>query len=147
MATMVTADTTAGGPATLDGLRVLDVGDRPSTAWCGRLLADLGAEVIGAEPPDGHPLRRDPPAAAYFLANRRRAGLPAVPGLAAAADVILTSESSPQTAVAALRGHSGTALIACLTPYGRGSGRPGPPGNDLTAYATSGWASLNGLAS
>jgi crotonobetainyl-CoA:carnitine CoA-transferase CaiB-like acyl-CoA transferase len=133
--------------ATLDGLRVLDAGMRPSTAWCGRLLADLGADVIGAEQDGGHPLRRDPPAAAYFLANRRRAGWSAVPGLAAAADVIVTSESSPETTVAALRELSETALIAVITPYGHGAAAPGRPGNDLTAYATSGWASVNGLAS
>src|ERR1700760_1047868 len=82
----------AESTATLDGLRVLDVGDRPSTAWCGRLLADLGAggtgaEVAGAEPAAGSPLGLDPPAAAYFLANRAQAGWAAVPGLAAAADV------------------------------------------------------------
>jgi crotonobetainyl-CoA:carnitine CoA-transferase CaiB-like acyl-CoA transferase len=138
--------TSAGGAATLGGLRVLDLGDRPSTAWCGRLLADLGAEVIGAGPPGGHPLRRDPPAAAYFLANRRETGLPAALDLAAAAEVILTSESSPETSVAALRARTGTALIACITPYGRGSALAAHPGNDLTAYATSGWASVNGLA-
>ena len=132
--------------ATLDGLRVLDVGDRPSTAWCGRLLADLGAEVIGAEPTGGHPLRPDPPAAAYFLANRRRAELSAARGLAAAADVIVTSESSPETTVAALRELSGHALIVAITPYGQAGPRAGQPGNDLTAYATSGWATVNGLA-
>jgi crotonobetainyl-CoA:carnitine CoA-transferase CaiB-like acyl-CoA transferase len=140
---MPASDTGTGdSTATLDGLRVLDVGTRPSTAWCGRLLADLGADVIGAEPSGGHPLRRDPPAAAYFLANRRRADLAAIASLAAAADVIVTSESSPETSVAALRGHSDRALIACVTAYGRGAGS----GNDLTAYATSGWASVNGLA-
>ena len=32
---------------TLDGLRVLDLGDRASTAWCGRLMADL---VTGRTP-------------------------------------------------------------------------------------------------
>ncbi len=132
--------------ATLDGLRVLDVGDRPSTAWCARLLADLGAEVIGAEPPGGHPLRSDPPAAAYFLANRRRASLSAARGLAAAADVMVTSESSPETTVAALRERSGTALIVSITPYGQAGPQAGQPGNDLTAYATSGWATVNGLA-
>src|ERR1700761_8014063 len=99
---MAMADDSA---APLDGLRVLDVGMRPSTAWCGRLLADLGAEGVGAEvggadPTAGSPLRLDPPAAAYFLANRGQAGWAAVPGLAAAADVILTSESSPETTVA-----------------------------------------------
>ena len=126
---------------------MLDVGDRPSTAWCGRLLADLGADVIGAEPAEGHPLRCDPPAADYFLANRRRTGLPSALRLAAEAEVILTSESSPQTGVAALRELSGTALIACITAYGRDGALAGHPGNDLTAYATSGWASVNGLAS
>src|SRR5580693_7181930 len=107
MAAMGETSTGAGGAATLAGLRVLDVGDRPSTAWCGRLLADLGAEVIGAEPAGGHPLRSDPPAAAYFLANRRRAELSALPGLAAAADVIITSEAGPETTAAALRALSG----------------------------------------
>jgi crotonobetainyl-CoA:carnitine CoA-transferase CaiB-like acyl-CoA transferase len=141
------SDTDAPGDsaATLDGLRVLDVGDRPSTAWCGRLLADLGAEVIGAEPAGGHPLRSDPPAAAYFLANRRRAELSALPGLAAAADVIITSEAGPETTAAALRALSGSALIASITPYGQLGPLAGQPGNDLTAYATSGWASVNGL--
>ena len=62
-----------GRSATLEGLRVLDLGDRASSAWCARLLADLGAEVIGVERPSGHPLRADPPAAQYLLANRRRA--------------------------------------------------------------------------
>jgi len=57
MAAMDETGTIPGGAATLDGLRVIDVGDRPSAAWCGRLLADLGAEVIGAEPGEGNPLR------------------------------------------------------------------------------------------
>src|ERR1700728_3891644 len=100
----------------------------------GRLIADRGAEVIGAEPPEGNPLRHDPPAAAYFLANRRQTDLRSALRLAAEADVILTSESSPETSVAALRGLSGAALIVCITAYGRGSTLAGQPGNDLTAY-------------
>ena len=43
--------------STLAGIRVLDLGDRASTAWCGRLLADYGADVIGVEDEGGHPLR------------------------------------------------------------------------------------------
>ncbi len=146
MAAIDDTGTTGGGAATLDGLRVVDVGDRPSAAWCARLIADLGADVIGAEPAEGNPLRHDPPAAAYFLANRRQTDLRSALSLAAEADVILTSESSPETSVAALGGLSGAALIVCITAYGRGSTLAGQPGNDLTAYATSGWASMNGLA-
>ena len=42
---------------TLDGVRVLDLGGRVSTAWCSRLLADFGAEVICVESVEGHPVR------------------------------------------------------------------------------------------
>jgi crotonobetainyl-CoA:carnitine CoA-transferase CaiB-like acyl-CoA transferase len=138
---------TVSGRATLNSLRVLDFGDRPSTAWCARLMADLGADVVGAEPPNGHPVRSDPPAAAYVLANRRRVGLPTALRLASEAEVIVTSESTPETKVGALRQLSASALIVSITPYGLSSSRSGQSGNDLTAYATSGWASVNGLAS
>ncbi|MCP5024793.1 MAG: CoA transferase [Actinomycetia bacterium] len=40
----------------LNGIRVLDLADR-SAALAGRILADLGAEVILVEPPDGNPIR------------------------------------------------------------------------------------------
>ena len=55
----------------LAGFRVLDAtsGD---AAFCGRLLADLGADVIHVEPPEGDRGRRLPP----FAANGDRAGQP-----------------------------------------------------------------------
>ncbi|MBI3065059.1 MAG: CoA transferase, partial [Deltaproteobacteria bacterium] len=44
----------------LEGYRALDL-----TGWggqlCGRILADLGMEVIKIEPPGGDPVRRLPP--------------------------------------------------------------------------------------
>ncbi len=44
----------------LQGLRVLDLADEPGFL-AGRLLADLGADVVKVEPPGGHPVRRRPP--------------------------------------------------------------------------------------
>ena len=44
----------------LEGLRILDLTDREGHL-CGRLLADLGAEVIKIEPPQGDPARRAGP--------------------------------------------------------------------------------------
>ena len=41
----------------LDGIRVLEVADHRGE-FCGRLLANLGAEVIKVEPPGGSPSRR-----------------------------------------------------------------------------------------
>lgn len=63
----------------LDGIRVLDLSRRASGAWCTRLLADFGANVVIAEPPEGHTLRAIGPfardgrsiPAAYLLANKR----------------------------------------------------------------------------
>ncbi len=42
----------------LSGLRVVDLSSWIGGAYCTKLLADAGAEVIKVEPPDGDPLRR-----------------------------------------------------------------------------------------
>jgi len=44
----------------LNGLRMLDLTDEKG-ALCGKIFADMGAEVIKVEPPDGCPTRRIPP--------------------------------------------------------------------------------------
>src|ERR1044071_8867496 len=41
----------------LDGVRVVDLAGEPA-ALAGRILADLGADVVKVEPPAGDPLRR-----------------------------------------------------------------------------------------
>lgn len=47
-------------PAALTHLRVVELGDVPA-AYAGRLLADLGADVVKVEPPGGAPERGLPP--------------------------------------------------------------------------------------
>ncbi|MGY8805121.1 MAG: CoA transferase, partial [bacterium] len=47
-------------PAALAGRRVVEVCDE-SGMYCGKLLADLGADVLRVEPPGGDPLRGIPP--------------------------------------------------------------------------------------
>ncbi|HEY8546170.1 MAG TPA: CoA transferase [Acidimicrobiales bacterium] len=42
----------------LDGVRVLDATTGVAGAYCAKLLTDLGADVVVAEPPGGAPLRR-----------------------------------------------------------------------------------------
>jgi benzylsuccinate CoA-transferase BbsE subunit len=67
--------TTTGGP--LHGYRVLDLADEMA-ALCGKMFADLGADVVKVEPPAGCPTRNIPPflddgavadRSCYFLAT------------------------------------------------------------------------------
>jgi len=46
--------------ALLSGYHALDLGSVMG-AFCGKLLSDLGVDVIKVEPPSGDPLRREPP--------------------------------------------------------------------------------------
>ena len=70
-------------PTPLHDLRVVEISDRIAGAYCGKLLADAGADVIKVEPADGDPLRRftatgavppvgeDSPLFAYLNAGKR----------------------------------------------------------------------------
>lgn len=57
-------------PGPLDGIRVLDFSMFLAGPYCTRLMADMGAEIIKVEPPDGDFLRNAPPfrngRSAYF---------------------------------------------------------------------------------
>ncbi len=45
----------------LNGVKVLELGDSVAVAFCGKILAGLGADVLTVEPPGGSRLRRHPP--------------------------------------------------------------------------------------
>jgi crotonobetainyl-CoA:carnitine CoA-transferase CaiB-like acyl-CoA transferase len=148
----------------LSGIRVVDLAGTVATGYCGKLLADHGAEVVNVEPPDGFETRRLPP----FVEGGRRSALheylsvgkrsvvvePATGGddvvahLCAGAHLILDDGSRDVAAPAALRmdvswfgssgpyaGHAGSdGVCFALAGLTRGIGRAEGPPLIPTGY-------------
>lgn len=122
----------------LDGLRVVDLADEKGEL-AGRLLADLGADVVRVEPPSGARSRSIPPfhdgESLYFAwrnANKRGvtldleqpAGLERLRGLLAQADVFIESERPGRLAEwgldpAALPGHYPHLISLSISDFGQ----------------------------
>jgi benzylsuccinate CoA-transferase BbsE subunit len=136
-------------------LRVLDLADE-SGALCGRILADLGADVVKIEPPSGDPGRRMPPFAddrpdpnrslSWLAANAGKRSITCNLGsttgrdlfcrLAERADVVVATEPLPAGLdYAALSALNPRLIFVSITPYGAGSACPA---SDLEVTASSG---------
>lgn len=59
----------------LSDVAVVEVGTGFASAWCGKVFADLGADVVKVEPPGGDALRGDRGAFANLNTNKRSAVL------------------------------------------------------------------------
>lgn len=143
-------------------MRVLDLADGWG-AHCGRILADLGADVVKVEPPSGDPARGRPPfldgvpgpdRSLWWIAlNANKRGITldlASPRgrelftrLAARADVVV--EAFPPgyldrrgLGYAALRGANPTLVLTSVTPYGQDGPLADAPASDLEVTAASG---------
>src|SRR5216110_2957180 len=144
-------------PGNLDGIRVLDLTCEPGF-FAGKLLGDLGADVVKVEPPAGDPARRrapfwggiaDPERSLLWLAmNTSKRGLTLDLGrarghalfleLAARADVVLETETPPGRGWPELRARNPRLVHVALTPFGETGPRAAWRGSDLTVTAMSG---------
>ena len=151
--------------AAFEGLNVVDLSSRLSGAFAARLFGDFGAEVTLAEPPDGHPLRHEPPflddepglerSVAHAFANwNKRSRVvtaeEALNALVASADVVITTQSPIGAArVGDLNILSALAYIRpdsvhlSVTPHGLSGPLCEAPGDNLTSCARTGWAFVN----
>ena len=153
----------------LHGIRVLDLADR-SGALAGRILADLGADVVLVEPPEGNPIRRLAPffgdqagsersyAHNYFNANKRSvvvdlfgdaAARDTFAALVASADVLIDTVT-PGSLDAIGLSHAelrevNPALVQCsITPFGLHTPWRQRKATDLVAGAAGGLVWLSG---
>lgn len=154
----------------LEGLRVLDLCDE-SGALAGKILADLGADVVVAEPPGGSALRRAPflevegevpereRSLAWLALQAGKRGItldldePAgrerLLGLLAAADVLLETERPGRLAALGLGRHLlrerfPRLVHASITPFGSDGPRADWKARDLVVVARGGNLGMTG---
>jgi crotonobetainyl-CoA:carnitine CoA-transferase CaiB-like acyl-CoA transferase len=162
---VIAADRDSPLSGALSGLRVIEWGTRAASAYAARLLADLGADVVTVERPDGHPLRRrgpfpndtpDPERSGAFLAlnlNKRGivldvdtdTGRQRLRDLLDRADVLI-EDVMPSEQVAAGLDHSALChrnpglIVASITPFGRTGPRAHHRAADLNVWHAAGSA-------
>jgi crotonobetainyl-CoA:carnitine CoA-transferase CaiB-like acyl-CoA transferase len=157
----VTPDAELGHRGALDGVRVVELASEQG-ALAGKILADLGAEVIVVEPPGGHPTRRFEPflddvldqerSLWWWYYNTSKLGVTldvAVAddasrfrALVATCDVVVEGERPGQLAKLGLdyeqfAPECPSLLWVSITPFGRTS-RAQEPATDLTILAGAG---------
>ena len=133
----------------LDGIRVVDLSGEPA-AMTGRILADLGADVVKVEPPDGDPLRRIGPLdrasgrslrfAAWNAGKRSLACTaddPRLAALFAGADIVIETPGWPGT-LAVDPARARHAVWVRVTPFGADGPHKHWRASDLGIMAASG---------
>jgi crotonobetainyl-CoA:carnitine CoA-transferase CaiB-like acyl-CoA transferase len=157
------------GAAALAGIRVLDL-STPMAEATGRVLADLGAEVIKVEPPGGCAARFTPPFEqgreddpegslfwrAYGLGKRsvvldpeRPADLERLLDLARGADIFVESSLPGEMAARglgfdALHALNPSLLYVSVSPFGQTGPEATSPATELTIAAAGGLVNLQG---
>jgi crotonobetainyl-CoA:carnitine CoA-transferase CaiB-like acyl-CoA transferase len=155
--------------STLADLRVLDLSDGVAGAFCTKLFAGYGANVVTLEPPAGHPLRRHGPFTGdrphretgalwlYLGANKRsatldlttRTGQRLFRRMVEDANVIVESFPPGRMAefdlnYAMLTGIKRRIVLVSITPFGQTGPRSGWNATNLTSFASGGQMALTG---
>jgi formyl-CoA transferase len=151
-------------PGALHGLRVIDLTQVMAGPFCTMLLADLGADVIKIEPPQGDSTRTMPGAVgtdspSFNAVNRgkrsvvvnlkTRAGVEAVKALARTADIVVENYRPGVMAslgldYATLSASNPGLIYASISGYGQTGPQRSKGGFDLVAQGVSGIMSVTG---
>ena len=142
----------------LEGLAVVEIGGGFAASSAGKALADLGAEVVKVEPPEGDPLRRrgvvpgsGAPAGGPFLhlnTNKRSvvidrtsaSGRAEFERLLARADLAVREGPAPALEDAdPWRARRPRLVVVSITPFGLTGPRQGWRGDELTLVHAGGW--------
>jgi crotonobetainyl-CoA:carnitine CoA-transferase CaiB-like acyl-CoA transferase len=128
----------------LNHIRIVDLTNGLG-AIAGRMLAELGATVIKAEPESGDPQRADAPAFAAWNHGKRSViaepGDAAFTALIASADIVIRNPGLDHAVLMAANPALIDVVVAAFLPGGQNGGRPA---SDLTLMARSGLMTIIG---
>ena len=142
-------------PTPLHDLRVVEISDRIAGAYCGKLLADAGADVVKVEPAAGDPLRRftatgavppvgeDSPLFAYLNAGKRSV-TSLSDELLAGADIVIVTGHQIRGDRARHRSRSGCSnsqpriIVVTISDFGWSGPWAERPATEFTLQAASG---------
>mgnify|MGYP000676648663 CR=1 FL=1 len=141
----------------LSDVVVLELATGAAGPYAGKLLADLGAQVIKVEPTRGDPMRAEPPlhhgeSALFNYLNENKLGAslaisdPRVDELARHADIVIHSLRGKEADALEerLAAVQPSAVTISLSPYGRSGERARWQGTPLSEWATSGFHYIAG---
>jgi crotonobetainyl-CoA:carnitine CoA-transferase CaiB-like acyl-CoA transferase len=136
---------------------VLELATGVAGPYCGKLLADLGASVTKCEPPEGDPIRQEPPLVGgesaffnYLNANKRLESVALtdaqIDEFARNADIVIHSALGREAdgLEARIRAANPAAIVLSLSPYGRSGERSSWQTSPLTEWATGGFHYFGG---
>jgi crotonobetainyl-CoA:carnitine CoA-transferase CaiB-like acyl-CoA transferase len=134
----------------LGDVTIAEIGDSLSAAYCGRLLADVGAHVVRLEAGQPTPLASaDPDYAAYLHSGKQLAvaadGMtPALSRLVSQVDVAVCDSAATFGLLRELRRGTNPALvIVCVSDYGLTGPNAGTAASELTLQAEAGHAVMH----
>jgi crotonobetainyl-CoA:carnitine CoA-transferase CaiB-like acyl-CoA transferase len=122
----------------LAGFKVVQIGGGSAAAVCGRLLADVGAQVVCIDPGDGTTLL------AFLNHGKALAATATERREALAAAQLIVREGQPKEWLAgpydvtALRRVNPSAIVVTVSPYGETGPQANDPATDLTLFFASG---------
>ncbi len=151
-----------------DGVRVVEYATMVSGPYCGKMLADMGADVVKVEePPHGDPARRRGPfpdgqphperSGLFMYLNTSKRGITLNPDQPSGRDAlerlvrwadVLIDNHRPERLESlglgweAIRDINPSLIVTSVTPNGRTGPRSGHKGGDLTSYHAGGLGNL-----
>src|SRR6476619_1191808 len=124
----------------LNGIRIVELAESVAGEYCGKLLADFGAEVIKVETPEtGSPTRAMTPSSLFAYLNTNKKSV--VLGSELLDDVVATAHAviDDHASSVELAGRHPEVVVCSITPFGHDAPAEMLNAKSINVFHASGW--------